>query len=666
MKAFTNKELSELLPTAVLILAGATVIGAIDCTYNWGQYRDVGLSLVICLIAAYPIALLGGANALGRESSDNLTFLASLPVRRWTLWAVKLATNLGAAIVAAGVSFFICLVLVRMDGYSDQQLHKLFGDEGLGVLVALWFGTYGLAFFWSTMVRKPFAAVGLAVATAVALTVGLGYVLFGYLPNRWGPWLGFNPNGLEGPDASLFFAIVVSVAAVAAFAASGAAFVRSPMLEAKRRALRGLAWMLGIIVAAIVVSVAVWWIAAVPSPAAADQAYLEHDGRHVVLSTYDPLPGLWLADITAGGQPRLVVRSGYWTGPDSYRWPEAPLTFTGQAGWVVNLQTGKLWQPRKWPGAGSPSGRVFCYESYHKHGHDLVVKDAEGREIATLQGFSPVYQHAFSPDGRYLYAEKTEERKDPRPAHPPVQTDTLARLDTETGQVTTLSRDWPVAPFPTPLVFFPSARYLARDGWRYEHGGRTGTPYVSILDVPTGKAHEVDWAQLAGPGSAVDDRYLWGRSRPWQWSMPESGSSALEIIDTRTMKIVRTIGLREFRSAAGSAMTPKEAQGPFMFNLQQRRDAGPVYFTSRRPPWPVSSPMRKLHRLLIWSANPDGTGLRFLRATEGELLGIAATGELVIWEYTPREDDIYRRNASNKIILLDPHTRREKVVLSAP
>lgn len=84
MRALADKELRELLPIAVYILAGATLLGAADCIYNWGYDHCLGLYLTLCLIAVYPLAFLAGANTLSRESRDNLTFLASWPVRwRW-------------------------------------------------------------------------------------------------------------------------------------------------------------------------------------------------------------------------------------------------------------------------------------------------------------------------------------------------------------------------------------------------------------------------------------------------------------------------------------------------------------------------------------------------------------------------------------------------------
>ena len=140
-----------------------------------------------------------------------------------------------------------------------------------------------------------------------------------------------------------------------------------------------------------------------------------------------------------------------------------------------------------------------------------------------------------------------------------------------------------------------------------------------------------------------DARYLWARES----SSARKAPRPFHILDARSMTLARTIGPSELRAAAPSLTASKLAQQSVLV-AQPRRDNGPIYFSTRDDARDLG------HERLLWSANPDGTGLRFVMPYwVRQWVGVAASGELVFWEPT---------TAGPKITLVDLATHRERLL----
>jgi hypothetical protein len=651
VRALTDKELRELVPPAVFILAIATVLGTLDLVYNWRQDHCLGISLTICLIAAFGIAFLGGANALARETREQMTFLASWPMRRETIWLIKLALNLGVSALTVALSFAICLVIVRMDGYDPQRFWRPIGVGGLWMLAGIWLGCYALAFFWSALVRIPMAAAGLGSATAALFAFGLGYLVVAYLPDRWGPWLGFDPDQLSASASDSLMGVVAVAVALVAFGASAAAFVRSPVLEAKRRAIRGMGWLLGLALALIVLSLATYWGMTRPSLTDVTDASLDRDGRYVLLWSNDERPGVWVADLDRG-KPRLVARgaaevSTGWNGGARFLilWGKRSYRY-----WSLDLRTGSLRREREEVASMSPSGRLQCTVTQG----GVRIEDENGKVVRVYRGEAPTGQPIFSRDERYLYMVILEAPQQvgmaPAPAAPmvaphgpPPRPSLLVRLDLATGEPTIVAH----------LASSPRILWLSPGGSHAAIGAERG---LVLIDLGTGRQRAFPAVYPAGMEWVGDDRYLWGRELPTSRKTPRE----FHVLDAQAVSIARRIGPREMQAAAGSALPAWEAAQQSVLVAQPQRDGGPIFFASR----PVGS---KSPEKLLWAANVDGAGLRFLRRESRPWLGVAATGELVFWERSPAAPTHWGSPAGpNKIVLLDPSTGRERVLFSSP
>jgi ABC-type transport system involved in multi-copper enzyme maturation permease subunit len=634
MRVLIDKELRELVPMAVFLLAIAAAIGSLDLLYNWRVDHCLGISLSLCYVLAYGIALLGGANAVGRESRDNLAFLASWPVRRGTIWLVKFALNLGIAALTAALCFAICLDLVRIAGYSNAQLAQLVGDLGPFLLIALWFFAFALTFFWSTMVRIPIAAVGLAFPTAVVLTVGLSYILESYLPDFWGPWLGLNPSRLEGAQWNLLAGYIVAGVGLVAFAASAVAFLRTPMLESKRRVFLGLAWLLGMTLAFVVLGAATYAVATRPSLADVAEVAMDRAGQHLVLRSLGRGSGVWAADLAGGGEPRLLARGDTQL---SVGWAGGPLlpvyTSGGDAGlWLVDLRTREMRHVGRYVSATSPSGRLLCVAT----SDGLAVQDVDGRAVLNLR--VNALQVAFSLDDRHVYAWRPSNGRLPPGEE---RSKLLTRIDLTTGQSATVAD----VPGSAGLInFSPSGRLACTIVTR--GAGRAAVQYLVVIDLQTGKQSPFPDLYPTGMGWSGDDRYVWAEIH----GSPRNPNREFRIIDTRTMTVVRSLGPTEMLAAAGPPMTAAGAAQQSTLAPQQLRN-GLIYFASGPP---FSADPQKI----LWVARPDGTGLRLVCRDHRRWLGVDAAGDLVFWDH--------HSPTRIKITLLDPSTGHERPLFSAP
>lgn len=308
MIALLRKEVRELLPGLGLIVACAATLGLVDVAYNWRHSQEAGLSLVLSLVIAFAAAFLGDANALGRETRDHLVFLACWPVARGMVWLAKLAANLLLAALATALSIGVCLLLVRSIGGGSNTLMEISQGSWWGLLPAFWLAGFACAFLWGALVRSPLPAAGLGLVTMAAGLGGLSYLLRVYLPDQWGPWLGLTwPEwGRDADKLQSWLALGVTVVALVAMAA---AFSRTPALEARRRLLRGLAWLAGLTLAGLVVGLGVFMFVTRPSLAEVDNVTLDPTGTYLVLQARHGRTrgGVWVLPLDKP-QSRLIAR----------------------------------------------------------------------------------------------------------------------------------------------------------------------------------------------------------------------------------------------------------------------------------------------------------------------------------------------------------------------
>jgi hypothetical protein len=609
MKALALKELRELLAPAVLILACAATLGVVNVAYNWREDRFVGISFFFCLIIGFAASLLGGANALARESRDHLVFLASWPVPRGRVWVVKLATNLlvTAAVIAA--SFGLCQGILALRAYGPDQTWRGMHDLGLPVAqaVAVWAAFFGFAFLWSALVRIPLAAAGLGLATGGLFTAGLTHLLLRYLPEHWGPWLGLDLSRLSERQGDTVVGVVAATLAVLAVGASAVAFARTPVLEAKRRIVRGLGWLVGMTLALLVVGLAGYLVVTRPSLRDAEPAALDPTGQYVVLKADSaPLGGVWTMR-TDGTHLRLVARGGREVWDPRGKTAQVVLMYGDGdrrlGDWLLDIPTGRL---RRMPGPygmSSPSGKLWVIDG---PGHATLTDDGWRplhalRSSVALGGdgfFSPDDRYFYPVEGTYVDGAYVENRLD--------------RLDMATGTVTMVAEIGDGSMYGVS----PDGRWAA--GTR---NVRTKDDLVTwgllLINLATGQVHRFAGIRPAWDGWSDDGRHLWAVDADSDRQKPRE----VRILDTQTLRVVRTIGPRDLQAAART-LAPSEAASQSILTPHVHGDR--VYFQSR----PVGS---KDPAKLIWTANVNGTGLRFVKRESRSWVGITAAGELAFW-----------------------------------
>jgi hypothetical protein len=633
MIALLRKEVRELLPGLGLIVACAATLGLVDVAYNWRHPREAGMSLLLGLVIAFAAAFLGGGNALGRETRDHLVFLASWPVPRGTVWLAKLVANLLLAALATAVSMGVCLLLVRAIGGGGNERMTLTGGSWWGLLPAMWMAGFACAFLWGALVRSPLPAAGLGLVTMAAGLGGLSYLLARYLPDQWGPWLGLTwPE--PGRDADKLQSWVALGVAAIALVATAAAFSRTPALEARRRLLRGLAWLAGLALAGLAAGLGVFVLATRPSLGEVDNVTLDPTGTYLALQAdYGRGPGgVWVLPLDEP-RPRLTARGlvcaqfGLYNNGDgglSIYWVasgERP-----SVGWVWDPSTRKLYRAPDTLVGVSPSGRVLLC----RDGAKLTVRAPTGRVLRVLdtplpspEAFGP-FQPTLTRDEQRVYLIES-------PADASAQA--LVEWNLQTGErrtVTSLQHAYsldmsPGAAFvwvicegqPRKLRPVPNRWLLVRlsDGHQRALSGGT---------YPTGR------------GWVGSDRFLWTARR----SAPSLRPRELQVFDTETGAVVRTIGQAEL-----SAWPSAHGHVPLVANMAPGGDR--VFFASRN----LASEARGK---LLWSANVDGSGLTLLRPETRVLIGVGASGELVLWDHRGAGD----------IVALNPDNGQERVLLS--
>lgn len=587
MRALIGKEVRDLSISLYAVLGTAVVLAFIDLAYNyeWSHYE--GLALSIWTVLAFVIAFLGGASSVARESRQGVVFLNSWPYPRVTLWSVKTLVSAAATFSAIGFGFLICLSVVDFNSES-VDLQAWVAPE---TWTALGYGLplcFTFALLWSTLLSPTLAAAGLGLATAVGLGAGYGYVLAYYLPTEWGPYFGNIGSPTLWKVAGVLLALIALVTA-------GYVFVRYPVLETRRRLWRGLVTLVLLAVVGLG-GLAGWQGARRPSlaqPLRADSLGLVGDSICFATSASSGGGGgVWTLPHT-GGTPRLLAKGNprydYACGNSLY--PGYGPMLGESVTWSADTATRALRRLPERFHMASPSGRYTVIQPPDLF--KLVIYDGN-RPVVTVPLEGDI---VFSPDSRYAYYLSPSVR--------------VTRLDLQTRQTQSVM-DIPDVSFLQQIS--PDGRYLVAQATdKARPSGAEHTPSsestLLILDLQTRRLYRFPniWTTT---DSFLDNRHLVVRYRPFG---PE-GPAVFYFLDTATMRMANARPFWGF-STESTPLIAHHTGVPYAV----------VYVLVK----PSGATPAKFH---LWRFNPDGSGLRDLGEQQGDVLGMAPDGNVIIWD----------------------------------
>ncbi|MBU0609287.1 MAG: hypothetical protein KKI08_15485, partial [Armatimonadetes bacterium] len=497
-------------------------------------------------------------------------------------------------VIAAG--FALCLAVVPPASRSgvDQLNSEFLRGLSLGLPVC-----FALGLMWAGVFNSVIGAGFLGAVTAAGLA-WFGFWFFGaYLPREWGPYV-----GMETLSVQTVSVLIVSALAISLLAGAWT-FSRVPLLETRRRLATALGLWAGLTLLASMGYVG--WMLAARRPAlqtGLSGVELTENGRFLALSTAPGAGrdgGVWVLPIT-GGQPRLVARGTTWIGQGTEALVFSYGKDSAQSYWAFGLPFGRLHRLEGDPIAQSPDGGYWALMEQP----GVVIRDRRGRQMTVIHNYGEV---TFSPDGRTLYYGLEDGR--------------LLARDLPAGAerlVTTLEG------LSIPVALSPDGRLLA--------------VVTRIQSAPTSRTVLVDVQT--------------GRQRPFPPLLRPTGipfvGDFLWCHQKAPGKTYRTTGLVVLKPATMRPVTaiPDVALGGMPLGPWQREGVPYVLLAAvppREGPPPNIEPPRRL-----WMANPDGSGLRFLRVEARRMLGMAADGSVILW------DD------GRELIRWDPRTNEERVI----
>ena len=613
MIALIRKELRELTLPAVALVLCALVMTSMDLLYNrlYPQYKGQGIALMIWLVISIAVAFLGGGAAIARESRQRLIFLTSWPQSRLTLWLVKAVVSFVVTMAVIAAGFGLCLAGVQLGHYTQPSDIA----EVTGTLLQILPLCFVLGLLWSGLIGSVLGAAALGFVTGAVIIIGGGYLFAFYLPTRWGPYVGNMVLGRGQGDAVLWAGLIVALF-VGAWA-----FIRVPMLDLRRRVGLAMSLLLGMLLLASLLFLAVNAIAGRPSlQRQVTEAGLSQDGKTLYFRTASgrterPRPrsarqssGLWVMDM-AEQKPCLICRAdGAMERSDDCLILQSGVPGRDTARWTYNLILRKLGRLPGYLISVSPDGR-YCAALEQE---SPVIRDRGGRIVQALGG--ETWSVVFSPNSQFAYYERKDRG--------------LVRLDLRTG---------------VEQVMLPSAQQVMSLSISPDGKFMTGVtrqankqPYHAfLLNLRTG-AHQ-DLVRVRPSGSPfVTNRLLW----LFEPASMTHQTAARVIMDVETMQVVHRI---PNSMVGGEQYRPWHLEGvPYVVFATYPRHSGPT-----APGSPSES-----RRLYL--ASPDGSGLRFLREDKRELLGMAPDGQLIIWDH------------ARTFLAYNPLTGAEQAILRLP
>ncbi|MEN6304375.1 MAG: hypothetical protein ABFD96_16700 [Armatimonadia bacterium] len=200
----------------------------------------------------------------------------------------------------------------------------------------------------------------------------------------------------------------------------------------------------------------------------------------------------------------------------------------------------------------------------------------------------------FSPDSRYAYYLAASVR--------------VTRLDLQTGQTQSIL-DIPGVSFLQQVS--PDGRYLVAQatGKPRPSGAELSENTLLILDLQTRGLYRFPNLSVT-LDSFLDNRHLVVRHRP----CGPAGPPVFYFLDTATMRIANARPLWGFSTES----TPQIAH-----------HIGVPYAVVHVPVKSRGATPAQFH---LWLLNPDGSGLRDLGEQQGEVLGMAPDGRVIIWD----------------------------------
>ncbi|MCZ6747135.1 MAG: ABC transporter permease, partial [Acidobacteria bacterium] len=165
--------LTLLLPLLVALgksmLSGRVDFGAVayDCTLLYGALL-------------WPLtALLAGAGTIsGEAQGGTLPFLFTRPVRRTTIWTVKVAAGVVSLLIVAVASGLFASLLVALTGGGTGSFllgsdfsRLMAGEISYALLYVSLFMVFTSAVFFSTLISKPLLGAGAALALSFGVLV---------------------------------------------------------------------------------------------------------------------------------------------------------------------------------------------------------------------------------------------------------------------------------------------------------------------------------------------------------------------------------------------------------------------------------------------------------------------------------------------------------------
>lgn len=615
MIALIRKELRELALPAVALVLCAFIITAMDLLYNryYPQYKGQGVALSVWLIISVAVAFLGGGAAIARETRQRLTFLTSWPQGRAKLWLVKSLVSFVLTMATIAAGFGICLIGVSLGHYTwPSDLGSAARD--LSQILPLCFV---LGLLWSGLISSVLGAAALGFVTGCTLMAAVGYFFVFYLPANWGPYVGtiiWN-DGLDYWTGLL--AVVITL-----FAGAWA-FIRVPILDTRRRVRVAMSLLLGMVLSASLLFFAYNLVVGRPSlQRQVAESGLSEDGKTLFfrtnsgpiehpdsLSAYQS-SGLWVADLQES-KPRLVCRvtGGFISELDNWVWLLGT-TNRNDIFWSYNTNSRRLHRMLGEPGSGTLDGRYWTTMRSEPGGGEATIWDDRG-QVMILD--PPI---RFAADNRTLLFKKD---------------DYVTALDLTTRQQRKL------VPLKTGFVWSavsPDGRVL----FAYQQlASQKGVlPEAIFVDLQTGVQTRL--RALAPPSDPfVSSRYAW---------LPERDPVSRELQDMAIFDAKRMQITKRLPRKLAHGFTWHQPGVPYVIFPTQPPRHGPP----GPPPAPGSPP--EPQRLYL--ANPDGSGLRFLREDNRQILGMAPDGHLIIWD------------RQRTFLSWNPLTNEEKPILTLP
>ncbi|HSW45718.1 MAG TPA: ABC transporter permease subunit [Phycisphaerae bacterium] len=121
--------------------------------------------LLSCLLAAF----LGGNAMAGERADRSAEFAAGLPIPRRPAIASKLAVSLGACLALFLVNYAVLALLLPLAEPNLTAASNFIRSMALVFLVMV--GTFGIAWFFSSLLRSPAIAAAAAIGTATMLVM---------------------------------------------------------------------------------------------------------------------------------------------------------------------------------------------------------------------------------------------------------------------------------------------------------------------------------------------------------------------------------------------------------------------------------------------------------------------------------------------------------------